>query len=166
MGSSADRRKERRLVERIKLALAASAFAISTENEKLPPLYERNSFVFPASTAITIILTVIAAMKHDLRWLLIIAWPVGGLCIWSLSNAIFNATRHKFSWIVVGIAVFALALFGLNMWLTPEPSFVKIVPVITWVQPTPITEGESLSSKQLNATALYSGPQISDPAIS
>jgi hypothetical protein len=43
----------------------------------LPPLtptpwYESNLFFFGAGTTISVVLTVVAAIKHDLRWLLIV----------------------------------------------------------------------------------------------
>ena len=90
-----------------------------------PPWYESNLFWGPLASAGGIILTVVAAMTHDLRWLLWFAWPCFGVAIWWLARR----TRAVVLVSVLGIVLTGAGLLWLNRWLQPEQ--------ISAVAPTP-----------------------------
>ena len=60
----------------------------SVEQMDLPKtaFHESNLFWGSISIAIGIVLTVVAAMMHDIRWLLIFAWVFFALGIWRVRN--------------------------------------------------------------------------------
>jgi hypothetical protein len=72
-----------------------------------------------ASAFITIIVTVIAAMTKDLRWLLAVAWPFAALTVWEFARTWGSSRRIK--WVTSGgSGVAAIALVALYFWLAPE----------------------------------------------
>ena len=85
--------------------------------------YERNMFWAPVGIAFAILLTTVGAMKGDLRWLLLLAWPLFVVGTW-------GAVKHKKNlpkWAVV-IATTILtgaALAVLNAWLRPANSYTE-----------------------------------------
>ncbi len=79
------------------------------------PWYESNIFWVPVSLAVGIILTVVAGMKHDLRWLLWFAWPFFGVAIWWLARR----TQDVIILSALGIAVTGIGLLWLSDWLGP-----------------------------------------------
>jgi hypothetical protein len=77
-----------------------------------------------AGTCITIVLTVVAAMTKDLRWLLILAWPFSGIAIWDAARAWSSARTTRLTTArltVTGLIISGLCLSGLYYWLTPPP---------------------------------------------
>lgn len=82
------------------------------------------------SLAGAIVLTVVAAMRHDIRWLLWFAWPLASWAIWEFLSY-FNI-RLKARLIIVsgGVVIFAIGIYGLYGWLSPEhENRVQAVPV-------------------------------------
>lgn len=79
------------------------------------PWYESNILWVPVSLGVGTILTVVAAAKHDLRWLLIFGWVCFGIAAW------FVARRFR-AWL--WITIIAVTLLGgafslMNSWLKP-----------------------------------------------
>jgi hypothetical protein len=75
-----------------------------------------------AGTCITIVLTVVAAMTKDLRWLLIFAWPFSGIAIWDAARAWSSARTTRLTTArltVTGVIISGLCLSELYYWLTP-----------------------------------------------
>jgi hypothetical protein len=81
-----------------------------------PPWYESNLLWVPISLGVGIILTVVSAMKHDLCWLLLLAW----LCFGLGASAALKRTRHFLSGTISAALVLAGALFLVKMWLCPS----------------------------------------------
>jgi len=77
------------------------------------PWYESNLLWGSSALASAIILTVVAAMKHDLGWLLWLAWPFFGVSVWSLARQ----TREVWLISVMGILLVGAGLWGLSNWL-------------------------------------------------
>jgi hypothetical protein len=80
------------------------------------PWHESNLLWGPLALAIAIILTVIAAAKHDLRWLLWFAWPCSGVAIWWLAKR----TREVWPITLLGSALAGVCLLYLGNWLKPS----------------------------------------------
>lgn len=79
-------------------------FYLSGRKEAGAPWYERGLFWGFASTAVALVLVVVAAMFKDLRWLLPIAW----LSWWGASSVISRAFRKR----GVQLVVFAVLIAG------------------------------------------------------
>jgi hypothetical protein len=69
---------------------------------------------------LTIVLTVVAAMIKDLRFLLIVAWPFAIIAGWEFARAA-NLKRVRFV-TIIGAAFSALMLLGLDIYLKPNAS--------------------------------------------
>jgi hypothetical protein len=80
------------------------------------PWYESNLLWCPLALAIAVILTVIAAAKHDLRWLLWFAWPCLGVAVWCLAKR----TREVWPITLLGSALIGVCLLYLGNWLRPS----------------------------------------------
>ena len=78
--------------------------------------YESNLLWGPLALASGIILTVIAATKQDLRWLVWLAWPCFGVAIWWLARR----TREVLLTSILGIVVAGALLVWLSHWLRAE----------------------------------------------
>lgn len=74
------------------------------------PWYESNQLWFWLATIIAIILTVVAAMKGDLRWLLWFAWLASIIPVCIIAK---NLHSSKYSQIFLAMILFSLASFGL-----------------------------------------------------
>jgi len=86
---------------------------------KRMPWYESGLFWGCISLAAAIVLTVIAAMLKDLRWLLVFVWPL-------LAIAGVVVIQKLTSWIPRALVVLLLLMSGVGLWvlkssLTPEP---------------------------------------------
>jgi hypothetical protein len=81
--------------------------------------HESNLFWGPIAIGCSIVLTVIAAKKHDLRFLFFVAWPCLVFGAWHLSKRIpYKALSY---WITgISCVVVAGGLWGLNLWLSPQ----------------------------------------------
>lgn len=109
------------------------------EPEIKTPWYESNLFWGPVSLVAGIILTVVAAMTHDLRWLLLFAWGCFGVTAWSLAKRTAS-TRIVF---VLSMLLVGTCLLLLSDWLKPPLSPEAVQPV---VRPYAIIEEIPLSS--------------------
>lgn len=86
------------------------------------PLWDKRTTVFLcAELFVGILLTVVAAMKGDLRWLLWFAGLVALHPIWILSQYVpFKRASGKIAIFVASMALVSLGLYGLNSWLDPN----------------------------------------------
>lgn len=135
------------------------------------PWYESNLFWGPLALAGGILLTVVAAMKHDLTWLLWFAWVCFGVVIWWLARR----TREVLLISVLGVVVAGAGLLWLSNWLrlkaTAEVSTADTVssgaspinrapphsPATSSTSPNPPNEAEPPGSKALKSHGLASG---------
>ncbi len=100
------------------------------------PFYESNLFWGAIGLFFGIVLTVIAAMQKDLRWLLIVAWPFGCIAVFACARAISSgATR----WILVIVGCFLIGggLWELHTILKPSSESIAKVPEHPTVQDPP-----------------------------
>lgn len=87
-----------------------------------PPWYESNLFWGPVALGAGILLTVVAAMKHDLRWLLWLAWPSFVFAFWTVIKCV-NPVRVRRIAIGACVVVVGTGLYGMGIWLRiPEAS--------------------------------------------
>lgn len=89
------------------LNMGHSIKEMATKN--ILPWYERGPFWGFLSLAFAIVLTVVAAMQRDLRWLLFIAWPCFVIPFWLMCREI---RRVSIKWISVS-ALSVCAAVGL-----------------------------------------------------
>lgn len=89
----------------------------------IPPWYERNSVVAIGTLGVSIVLTVVGAMSHDLRWLLFAAWFFFAVSFWSATAGL---SRNRSRAIVTALLGFfaACGLYYLNLRLKPVLSTV------------------------------------------
>ena len=98
---------------------AAAWWAIPDMNKvKSPPFHDTNLFWSCLTSAIGIILTVVAAMKPDIRFLLPIAWFICVFPVWKLSTFIGPRPRRLIVTILVS-AMIGTGLYGISLWLKP-----------------------------------------------
>jgi hypothetical protein len=95
------------------------------------PWYESNILWGSIGIFGAVTLTVVAAMKHDLRWLLLLAWPFGVLAVWVLLSGL----HWRRSLVFVGALLCpSIILAGTNIWLTQysmkEDNSLKEKPII------------------------------------
>jgi hypothetical protein len=82
---------------------------------------DRNPFWGSVGGFIAVVLTVIAAMKHDLRWLLIVAWPFATGALWM---ALTSTKRPKLYTAICALVVGGVFLWMGLIWLTPGQNFM------------------------------------------
>jgi hypothetical protein len=70
---------------------------------------------------LALVLTVVAAMKKDLRWLLILAWPFATMAVWVLTGAFYQQKAFRILVTTLGTLVVIVGLYYLNVWLRPTP---------------------------------------------
>jgi len=80
--------------------------------------HESNLVWGPFSMFASMVITVIGSMKHDLRWLLLLAWPFWVLPMWKISQHLrFRNSRYLTS---IGLSLIgAIGLYALASWLKP-----------------------------------------------
>ena len=143
-----------------------------------PPWYESNLFWGPVALAVGIVLTVVAAMKHDLRCLLWFAWACFEVAIWSLARRTRRALLASIL-ILDGVLVGG-GLLGINHWLHPEqvstagPTLKPTVPATRETPaPQPMTQSQSPAttprvsppkSSEVPPTPLQARPQTGNAA--
>ncbi len=115
-----------------------AALEIHTMEQKRPaepraPFYERNPFWACVTTAAGIILCVIAAMRHDVRWLLWFAWLLLCAGAWLAVRAIPNKILRVILAVVLWCAI-GFGLYGLNLWLKP-PDITTVASLANPPQP-------------------------------
>jgi hypothetical protein len=109
--------------------------------------HESNIVWGPIGIASSLVISVVAAMKQDLRWLFIFAWPLFAIGIWKLCRQV--PYRRLGNWIalLMTLAV-GLTLLWMNAWLSPKakpvvqataimPTIVKVEPRIPQLAATP-----------------------------
>lgn len=95
-----------------------------TPDSKSSEPFKDGLFLFWAGLVSTIVLTVVAAMKNDLRWLLWIALLFSIFPVWHLAKNI--GTRNDTIEIFIFFYVpFCLGMYGLHQWLDPISSISK-----------------------------------------
>src|SRR6266403_718766 len=126
MANSRERRKLRRAMGLSMLESNRSTVVVpntkpSEPPAAMPPTWYQSTLLWgSASLAVTIILTVVAAMTKDLRWLLIIAWPFSWIAVWEFVTY-FPRLKAKRTIITICAAiVFAASLYLLNLKLKPD----------------------------------------------
>lgn len=89
--------------------------------------HESNLAWGPIAIGCSIVLTVVAAMKHDLRFLFFVAWPCFAFGAWHLCKRI---PYRALSYWIAGIFCVLVAgiLWGLNLWLSPPRGDTKMHP--------------------------------------
>ena len=100
------------------------------------------------SLAAAIIITVVAAMTRDLRWLLIFAWTFAALAAWEFIGYFSKSKVRRNLITTLAAAVFAVALYGLNIRLRPPlqsklvadtpkpPETVQVPPILPTIIPS------------------------------
>ena len=87
--------------------------------------YESNLFwgaIAAISASGTIVLTVVATMKHDIRWMLFGAWICSVVALW----AILKLLKWR-QWLCVPLAiVLAFSLWELSVWLNPNSTTAHV----------------------------------------
>ena len=109
-GNSADRKKQRKLLDGVLLALAKLGYS----PHQSAVWYDRNIIWGPVG----IVLVVVAGVKHDLRFLLWFAW----LCSLQISREVsrsFSPTSRRYFVGTTLALIFSVALLWLNCWLRP-----------------------------------------------
>jgi hypothetical protein len=84
--------------------------------------YERNLFSWTSRLAASIVLTVVAAMKHDLRWLLVLAWLLSIVAASSIAKAV--GKRRYLLTLLVAVMTGG-GFLKLYFWLEPEKVTVQ-----------------------------------------
>jgi hypothetical protein len=108
------------------------------------PWYQTNLFWGGASSGAAIVLTVIAAMLKDLRWLLILAWPLFGVSLWVACRGIRSSSK-KWSLFATLTIMAAVGLWDLNVRLKPAPAVVSGNPPLS---PPAVKSPEGTSNKE------------------
>ena len=104
-------------------------------NELQLPWYESTLLWGALSAAIAIVLTVVAAMTQDLRWLLIIAWPFFCLFVWAFFKTVANRSVRNSLTVIFSLLI-AGGLHWLNGQLVPHNAgFLQLQQVQFFVDP-------------------------------
>ena len=72
-----------------------------------------------ASLAASIVLTVVAGMKGDLRWLLALVLPFACIAVWEFVSYFDKLRQKRWAIVIVSGLVFAISLYRINVWLKP-----------------------------------------------
>jgi hypothetical protein len=91
------------------------------------PFHQSTFFWGCAGAFITIVVTVVAAMVKDLRWLLVFAWPFAGLAIWEFSRTWSSPLITKWA-TGIGAVVAGVVLLALYVWIAPTTQSIPIQP--------------------------------------
>jgi hypothetical protein len=93
--------------------------------QRTPPFHQSNLFWGSVGAVIAILITVVATMIKDIRWLLAFAWPFATLAIWEFSRS-YGSVKHV-KWLTGnGSLVAALALVALDLLLAPATSSCQL----------------------------------------
>jgi hypothetical protein len=105
-----------------------------TEGQPRQPFYETNLFWGCFGAGLGIVVTVVAAMIRDLRWLLLIACPLFWVSIWAATKNISYMTT-KVAVRISGWVIIAIALYALNVRLIPVTDQPQQPPQLTGQHP-------------------------------
>src|SRR6266852_448807 len=89
------------------------------------PWYQSTLFWGAGSLGAAIVLTVIAAMEKDFRWLLFLATPLFWLSLWDIIRRIRHALKRRVTFAASCIAV-TLGLSMLFVHLAPKPDITQL----------------------------------------
>ena len=114
-------------------------------SDRLQALLQSTLFWGSACMFATIVLTVVAVMIHDARWLLFVAWPFACFAVWEFARLIFPRRRIATA-VTVALNFGAAALLG---WL-----YVAIAPtdIITAAVQTQEKKAPKLQTSSLDST--------------
>ena len=105
-------------IRRIQAMEGASA---ANKNYEELPWYESNLFWVPVTTVVGIILTVAAAIKNDLLWLLWVAYLLACYPLWVISQNLLRCGRGFRIGMFFSLVMFVgLGFLALNQWLEPS----------------------------------------------
>jgi hypothetical protein len=88
------------------------------------PWYQSTLFWGAGSLGVAIVITVIAAMEKDFRWLLFVATPLFWFSLWEIIKSIPHALGRRITFVVSCGAV-AVGLLMLFLHLAPKPAKVQ-----------------------------------------
>lgn len=132
-----------------------------------PAWYQSTLLWGSASLAITIVLTVVAAMTKDLRWLLILACPFACVAVWEFVTYFVKSKRRRIAITTVAAIVIVALLYGLNVKLKPplqvapsqsvdtRPEEVKKPVPATQPAPAPLPAESPKPMTQAQAMAIF-----------
>ena len=107
-------------IRRVNAVSIKKAFELRPRASQSSQWYESNRVWGAGGISLAIVLTVVAAMKKDLRWMLALAWPFAMLAVWMVTVELNRKTPRVILRIIAAI-VLALGLYGLSVWLRPVP---------------------------------------------
>jgi len=113
----------RKLMEHL-LGLVCGIFELRESALHSPPWFESNRTWGGGGIFFAIVFTVVAAMKKDLRWMLILAWPFAVIALWTVTAA-FRYRKVRVLLTVTTAILVAFGLYRLNVWLRPIPELSK-----------------------------------------
>jgi hypothetical protein len=114
----------RRFMEHL-LRFVCGIFKLRESVPHSPPWFESNRVWGGGGICLAIVFTVVAAMKKDLRWMLILAWPFAVITLWTITAAFRYKTVRVLLTAIIAILV-AFGLYRLNVWLRPIPELSKL----------------------------------------
>jgi hypothetical protein len=85
----------------------------------LLPWYQSTLLWGCLAAVLTIVLTVMAAMLKDLRWLLALAWPFASIAVWETARTLGVRVWWARTWAVLGALLSGAALALIYQQLTP-----------------------------------------------
>jgi len=112
------------------------SFMEKSFSERLQDLLQSTLFWGSACMFATIVLTVVAVMIHDARWLLFVAWPFAGFAVWEFARLIFSRRIIVIA-VTMALSLGSAALLG---WL-----YIALVPAET---PTASNSSEKEAPKR------------------
>src|SRR5260221_14317881 len=81
--------------------------------------YRNNSFGGSIGTTAAFVLAIAAFLARDLQWLLIVAWPLGCVAVWSLVRSVFATRGEVRLATIMGSLMLGLALLYLHSFMKP-----------------------------------------------
>jgi hypothetical protein len=88
------------------------------------PWYQSTLFWGAGSLGVAIVITVIAAMEKDFRWLLFVATPLFWFSLWEVIKGIREVLRRRATFVASCVAV-TLGLLMLSIHLAPKPAIAQ-----------------------------------------
>jgi hypothetical protein len=120
-------------------------------------LLQSTLFWGSVSAAITIVIAVVAAMEHDVRWILIFALPMGSFAVWEFSRTCFDEIGMIWGTTLIGSLLLSLALLALYFSLAPrnDPSINRSA--VSFVSLNPVAFDNDHSKSMVRLTLRSSG---------
>jgi hypothetical protein len=109
----------------------------------------------------TIVLTVVAVMIHDFRWILVFAWPFAGVAVWEIARVIFTSR-----FVVRAITAVATVISGaMLLWLYAALAPIELPGSIATESPKAIPLLTPSLTKIITSTSLMAGYQCKTDGI-